>query len=328
MMRSKALVVWTLIAALALLMVAGSPTLAKTASKYNFVFLCHGGEENIFWATVYKGFKDALEKYGCTGIMYRPPKEGDLEFQLSTFKAVLAQEPDGIITTIPHPTMFDDVVKQAINKGIPVIVSNTDDPEGAKGNARLSYIGQRLEDAGYNLARSAIKYFPSGPPKPLNVLIGIEGPGLVWAELRSKGITKFLDEYGAKYERLDISMDRSTQHSRFMGYLKKHPEVNMILTVGTGSAGARLAVESLGYKPGRVVIGGFDLIPEILDGIEAGYIHLTVDQQPYLQGYLPVMQLYLMKTYGLSAWDVDTGLAIVDKDDVKTVRELSEKRIR
>jgi simple sugar transport system substrate-binding protein len=297
------------------------------AKKYKFAFLCHGGEENTFWAAVYKGMVDAAKTIGVDAVMYRPTTEGNLEQQMGHFKAVIAQNPDGIITTIPHPDMFDDVIQQATDKGIPVLCSNTDDPEGGNGNARLAYIGQDLEVAGYNLAKSMSKFYP-GPGKT-NVVIGVEGPGLVWAEQRAKGIIRFLDEYGATYEKLDITMQADVQQSRILAYFKANPETNVFLDVGgLGPTAASAVLKSLGKKPGEVPVGGFDLLPALLTNIKEGYVQQTVDQQPYLQGYIPIMQLYLMKRYAFSAWDVNTGNAIIDKSNVDAVVKLSRERIR
>lgn len=312
------------------LMVAGMTAyfvgVSESAPRYKLTFICHGGEENPFWASVHKGMVDAAKVLGVDAIMFRPKTEGDLPAQLANFEATIAARPDGIITTIPHPTMFDEPIKEALAKGIPVICANTDDPEGAKGNARLSYIGQDLAYAGYLVARSLSKYFPS--PDKTHVLLGIEGPGLVWAELRASGIEKFLKEYGASYERLDISMTMDVQESRILAYFKAHPETNAFLCVGIAHAAAGRAARALGYKPGEIAIGGFDLVPAIISEVKKGYIQLTIDQQPYLQGYLPIVQLYLMNKYGLSAWDVDTGHSIVDESNVALVEELSKQRIR
>jgi len=318
-----------LVGLMCIIMVLGiiSACSLSAPARYKFVFLCHGGEENVFWAAVYKGMGDAAKKMEVDAVMFRPTTEGDLNQQLSQSKAVLNQNPDGIITTIPHPTMFDEIIQEAINRGIPVICSNTDDPEGAKGNARLAYIGQDLEIAGYNLAKSMSKYF-AGSGKT-RVLIGIEGPGLVWAEQRAKGIIRFLDEYGATYEKLDITMKMDVEQSRILAYFKAHPETNAMLDVGgLGATAAARVLKNLGYKPGEIPVGSFDLLPALLSAIEEGYVQQTVDQQPYLQGYLPIIQLYLMKKYGFSAWDVNTGNAIVDKSNVDQVLTLSKERIR
>lgn len=305
----------------------GAPAPERPTGKgYNFPFISHGGEENPFWSQVYMGYKDALERYGCQGKMYRPPKEGDLEWQLNTWKAVLARRPDGIITTIPDEKMYDEVIQEAINMGIPVLSANTDDPEGADGNARLAYIGQPLVDSGYMLAKEAIKkYFPGGPPKPedLNVLITIGAPGETWAEMRAEGIMRFLNEYGVpakNIEKLDTTMSVDEIQSRVTAYLMAHPETNLVLSVQY-SVGGYLAAKSIGKKPGEITVAGFDLVPTVLDGIEEGYIAFTIDQQPYLQGYLPVVMLYLMKEAGINPVDVNTSMALVDKSNVKEVKE-------
>jgi simple sugar transport system substrate-binding protein len=312
----------------AVFMIGMIGTQAFAAPKYKFVFLCHGGEENTFWASVYSGMVEAAKTLDVDAVMFRPTTEGNLNQQFAQFKAALAQKPDGIVTTIPHPTMFNDLVKQAIDMGIPVICSNTDHPDGAKGNARLSYIGQDLEVAGYNLAKALSQYFPKG--KKNHVLIGVEGPGLVWAESRAHGMIRFLDELGGvTYEKLDIGMDPAQEQSRILAYFKAHPETTVMLDVGgLGPTAATQALKNLGKKPGEIPIGGFDLLPALLQNIKEGYVQMTIDQQPFLQGYLPIVQLYMMKKYGFSAWDVNTGNAIVDKSNVDQIVELSKKRIR
>jgi len=296
------------------------------ALAYTVTFLSHGGEENVFWHAVHQGAQDAAARYDIDFVMFRPTEEGDFAAQLARFEATLAAEPDGIITTIPHPEMFNDVIQRAVDMGIPVICSNTDHPEGADGNARLSYIGQDLVEAGYFLAESLLADLEAGEDH--HFLISIGGPGMVWAEMRSEGITSYLDEMGFSYERLDTTMALDVAQSRIHAYLMANPETRGFLAVEFNHAAAARAARDLGYEPGELLIGGFDLVPEVLTEIEAGYIQLTVDQQPYLQGYLPIVQLYMMLEFGMSAWDVNTGNALVDADTVDLVIELARERIR
>jgi len=318
----KKLSIGILLAVLVIGLLSGS-----ALAKLKISFICHGGEENLFWATVYNGAVEAAKQCDVDFVMVRPKEEADIASVLTNFKVTLAQKVDGIITTIPEPNMFDDVVKQALDMGIPVICANTDDPEGAKGNARLSYIGQDLEQAGYFLAQTAIKDLPKG--EKLHFLIPVEAPGLVWAELRAHGITRCLEERGYTYERLDCTLKMDVAQSRVQAYLQTYPETKGILCVGgIGPSGAAAAVKNLGKEPGEIIIAGFDLLPEMLAEIKSGYIKFTIDQQPFLQGYLAVHQLYTMITYGMSAWDVNTGNAIVDNSIVDKVLELSKKRLR
>ena len=82
------------------------------------------------------------------------------------------------------------------------------------------------------------------------------------------------------------------------------------------------------YSTNELLMGMFDLVDIVMDEMDEGYVHLTIDQQPYLQGYLPILQMYLMKEFGLSAWDVNTGKAFVYPSDVADVRKYIEMGVR
>jgi simple sugar transport system substrate-binding protein len=301
---------------------------ATVEKTYNFVFLSHGGEENPAWGLIYRGMEDAAKTLGVSCVMYRPTTEGDLAMQLANFKTALAQNPDGIITSIPHPTMFNDVIQQALDKGIPVIVANTDGliGTGSPLEKKLNFVGQDLEPAAYLLAKEASKYFP--PRDQAQIVVGIGGPGLSWAEQRSSGITRYLKESGyTNYKRLDTSMAMDTAESRITAYLKANPKTNVMFFVGgVDIAAAASSARNLGYKPGQIVIAGFDILPQTLTEIKNGYINVVIDQQLYLQGAIPVMELYLVKKYGFSTWDANTGHAFVDKSNVDKIIEYSKVR--
>ena len=307
----------------------GGFVIPVSAQEYNFVFITQWGPESAFSAVVEHGMKDAAKMVGVKCTMFRPPKEGDLAAQLALFKAALAKNPDGIITTIPHPTMFNDVLKKALDRGIPVICSNTDGLRGT-GNPldkKIPYIGQDLFHSGYVLATKASEHFSD--PSQMKVLVGVEVPGVSWAEARAGGQIKFLKEHGAKFEKLDVGTEMATIQSRILAYLKRHPDTNAIFTQGAfGPAPSAKAARAAGYKPGQIIIAGYDVLPETASEIKKGYVTFVIDQQPYLQGYLPVVQLYLRKKYGFSSWDVDTGLGIVDKSNVDLIAKLAKKRIR
>jgi len=309
--------------------VLGNFAEAAPQEKYNFVFITQWGPESAFSAVVERGMKDAAKMAGVNCIMYRPPKEGDLAAQLSSFEAVLLRKPDGIITTIPHPTMYNEVIQKALDQGIPVICSNTDGLVGTGHplEKKIPYVGQDLFYSGYVLAGKASENFSE--PGKMRALVGVEVPGASWAEARAGGQIKFLEEHGCPYEKLDVGTEMATIESRILAYLKKHPETNVIFTQGCfGPAPSAKAVRLAGYKPGEIVVVGYDVPPATASEIKKGYVTFVIDQQPYLQGFHPVMQLYLRKKYGFSAWDVDTGLGVVDKSNVSLVEELVKKRIR
>jgi simple sugar transport system substrate-binding protein len=213
--------------------------------------------------------------------------------------------------------------------GIPVIASNVDHP---KKTHRLAFVGQDLEQAGYDLAKGLSPQFPKSGP--IHVLIGISGPGQVWAESRGAGIARFMDEYikanpgrQITYEKIDSGLDLSTTGQRVAAYVQSKP-TTAYFDVGYWAAGAAVSLRDLGKKPGEILLACFDLVPVVLDEMKSGYIQLTIDQQPYLQGYIPVHELRNINKYKLSAYDVNTGKALVTPDQVDALIKLSQEGIR
>ena len=132
------------------------------AKQYKFNFVMHSDTNNAFWAAVHKGFKDACAQIDASCQMLTLSGDGDQQEQLQNLESSIAQGVDGIITTITHPTIFDAAIDEAIAKGIPVISSNVDDPEGPSASSRLAYVGQDLEIAGYQLCEALSAQFPAG----------------------------------------------------------------------------------------------------------------------------------------------------------------------
>ena len=106
------------------------------------------------------------------------------------------------------------------------------------------------------------------------------------------------------------------------------PDLNAYVDTGFWDVGVASALKDRGVAPGKIIIGGFDLIPDVLAQMKAGYIQFHVDQQPYLQGYVPAMQAPLIKKYKMAAFDVNTGSAVVGKDQVDAIEQLSKNGYR
>jgi simple sugar transport system substrate-binding protein len=306
----------------------------STASKaeYKFNFVMHSDTNNAFWAAVHKGFKDACAQVDADCQMLTLSGDGDQQEQLQNLESSIAQGVDGIVTTITNPTIFDAAVDEALAAGIPVITANTDDPEGAAGSNRLAYIGQDLEKAGYELASALSKQFPDGD---VHVLIGVADMNQSWAYTRANGIARFMEDYKAAntdrkvtYEKIESGMDLSTVGNRVAAYVQTNPNTTAYFDVGFWEAGAAQGIRNLGYAPGQMLLAGFDLVDVVFEEMEKGYVQLTVDQQPYYQGYMAVHQLYLMNKYGLSALDIDTGKAMIGPEDVAQIRSFKGMSVR
>jgi simple sugar transport system substrate-binding protein len=115
---------------------------------------------------------------------------------------------------------------------------------------------------------------------------------------------------------------------RVGAYLTANPNTSAYFDTGYWHAAVAQVLADRGIPAGQVLLGGFDLVPDVLDQMEAGYIQVQVDQQPYMQGFMPVMQIYLAETVGLAPADIDTGQGIVTPDDVAEIRELADQGLR
>jgi len=324
----KLLKTMTAVAAL----LAGSAAWAQD-EPLDIVFTIHSGASNTFWQAVQKGYDEACALVEANCQMVYVQTDGSISEQVSNIEAAIAREPDALITSIIDNDAFDEVIQRARDAGIIVIASNVDDLEGAAGNARQAFVGQGFVPAGYGLARAQSANFPA--EGPIHVLVGVSGPGQNWSEQRALGITNFLDDYIAAnpdraitYEKIDSGLDLAIVADRVGAYLSANPNTNAYFDTGFWHAGVAGVLRERGVEPGKVLLGGFDLVPIVLDEMEAGYIQVQVDQQPYMQGFLPVMMVYMNKTVGLSPVDVNTGEALVYPKDVPAIREMSEKGLR
>src|SRR5688572_30652169 len=299
----------------------------------NIAFTIHSSPSNTFWQAVKKGFDDACEKVQANCQMIFTQTEGSIAEQQANMQTALAANPDALITSIVDNSAFDDLIKGARAKGIIVIATNVDDTEGAEGNARQSFIGQGFIPAGYTLGEAQSKNFPA--EGPLHVLVGVSAPGQNWSEQRAQGVMNFMEDYKKAnpdreitVERIDSGTDLAVVADRIGAYLNAHPETTAYFDTGYWHAGVARVLSDRGVEPGKVLLGGFDLVPEVLQQMKAGYVQVQVDQQPYMQGFIPVMQAYLWKTAGLTPSDVDTGQGIVTPKDVPTILELAKQGLR
>ncbi len=305
---------------------------ASAQDKLRFTFVHPSGTTNIFYQAVQKGMNEACAMINADCQMIYAQNEMDIQQELTNFDTAVAQHVDGIMVTIVNDTAYDAAVKRAIDAGIPVIAVTTDDSEGAAGNARLSFVGQNYHAAGYALAKSMATLFKPGP---VHVLLGVSAPGQNWAEARIAGIVEYLEEYKkanpdreVTWDKINSGLDLAKTGSLVAAYVTQHPETTAYFDAGFWEAGAAVSVADLGYKPGQLLMGGFDTVPAALEQMKKGYVQRVVDQQPYLQGFLSTMQLYLINKYKLSGWDVDTGRNIVTPDDVNSIMALSKQGLR
>jgi simple sugar transport system substrate-binding protein len=300
------------------------------AASLNIVFTHHSSASNPFWQAVKKGFDDACARVQASCQMIFTQTEGSIEQQAANMQAAIARHPDALITSIVDNNAFTGLLKDARDKGITVIASNVDATEGPARAIRQAFIGQGFIPAGYTLGQKMAEFFPK--EGPINAVVGVSAPGQNWSEQRAAGIIKYLEELKKTREvnikRLDTGTDMATVSDRVGAYLNANPNTTVYFDTGLWHAGVARVLKDRGIPPGKILLGGFDLVPEVLQQMKAGYIQVEIDQQPYMQGFMPVMEAYLAKTVGLAPADIDTGQGVVYQKDVDAIMDLSKKGMR
>lgn len=306
---------------------------AAASEPMKIVFTHHSSASNPFWQAVKKGFDDACGKIKANCQMVFTQTEGAIDQQVANMMAALAGQPDALLTSIVDNNAFDEILQRAVDDGVITIAVNVDDTDGADGNARQAFVGQGFIPAGYTLAKKMAEFFPA--EGPIKAVVGISAPGQNWSEQRGAGVMNFLEEFKAanpdrsvEIVRLDTGTDGAVVAERVGAYINANPDTTAYFDTGLWHAFVAQVLADRGIEPGKVLMGGFDIVSEVLQQMEAGYIQVQVDQQPYMQGFMPVMEAYLAHTVGLSPSDIDTGQGLVLVEDVPALKELAAQGMR
>lgn len=285
---------------------------------YNFTMIVYGTSGNPFWIKVANGAKEAANLFKINvDIQFA---EDDPVMQNNLIETAIANKVDGIGVSINIDDAYDENVKKAIDAGIPVIAYNVDDSQGAAGNARMAFIGQNFEVAGYLIAKRTIEVV--GLKKDDHVVCPVEHPTAVYAAGRYSGVKKALDEIGCTSEILDtgaISLEDTL--TKLTQYLLGHKETKAVITLG--QMPTEVAPQAIAEAGLSIPNAGFDISETIIRNILEGKTIASVDQQPFYQGFFTIAQLYYYRKYGLIPCDINTGGAIIDKTNAGPVLEFS-----
>jgi simple sugar transport system substrate-binding protein len=287
-----------------------------TTPKWKFVFVNHVTTNPFFTPTQY-GAQDACALLNCE-FQWTGSKDSIVAEMVNATKTAISAKADGIALAVVDKDAFNAPVDQALSAGIPVVSYNADGAKDDPGTNRLAYIGQGLYDSGFQLGQRALASgLASG-----DVVGFIATPGALNIQPRIDGASDAIKQSGKpiKFTPVGTNADVTKGLSIIDAYAQGHPNLTGMLAVDAGST------QSVGqvvqkYKmrdKGLKVAGGFDLVPETLQAIKGGSLDYTIDQQPYLQGFLPVLYLYMYKLSGGLVFpsETNTGLLFVTKDNV------------
>ena len=300
-------------------------------SDVHIVFFPGGSEGCPFASVVFNGAVAAAEDLGPrVDFMW---SDWQPDQMIEQFRNAIAMGPTGIaIMGHPGDEAFAPLVAEAKAAGIIVTSQNSDLPsiEEQYKEAGFGYVGQGLYASGYMLGNAAIARSGIQPGETAIVwgLLGQEGRGE-----RTRGAVDALEAFGANvvyYEISDaVNADATQGTSVFVGFMAANPETRLVITDhGSLTATVGTFLSAAGKEPGEVFAAGFDLSEATVDAINSGFLGCILDQQPWLQGYLPILQICLTATYGFSGLHIDTGASIIDASNIDLVAPLAERGIR
>jgi simple sugar transport system substrate-binding protein len=293
-----------------------SDALAASAGKYpphpkwRFVFVNHVTTNPFFVPTRY-GAEDACTMTN-TSYQWTGSETAKTPEMINAMNAAISGKADGIAVCVVDPKAFDAVTDKALKAGIPVVAYNAD---GSVNNKRLAYIGQDLFNSGVEMGKRIAGLVAKGG----RIGLFIATPGQSNIQPRIDGAQSALKGKGYKIDVITTGADLPGELSKIDAYVQGHSDVKGLFAVDAGSTqGIAQTMKKRGLQAKGVKGGGYDLLPITLQLIKSGDLDFTIDQQPYLQGFQPVIQLFLYKLSGglMAPSNTNTGLLFVTKDNV------------
>ncbi len=276
-------------------------------SGYTFAMITHETPGDTFWDRIKAGANQAATD---TGSKLNYSADPDATKQAQLIQSAIDSKVDGIATTLVTPDALIPTVKKAIDAGIPVDTFNS----GSGFYKQAGSIAHFSSDEKLAGQQAGEKAKAAGAKK---ILCTIQQSGSVALEDRCAGVKQAFPST----ENLQVNgADDSAVTSAIQAKLSEDKSIDWVITLG-----APQALDTIKAKDGSgstAKIGTFDINVDAAQAVQDGKIEFMIDQQPYLQGYLAVTQLYLYKKNGniMGGGQVSlTGPSFVDKTNIDTV---------
>jgi simple sugar transport system substrate-binding protein len=300
----------------------------KWCSDMTIRFFVGGAEGDAFGSIVLRGAQAAAADLG-------PDVEyifsgWESEKMINQLRDAIAAKPDGI-AMMGHPgnDAIYPLAEEAAAAGILMMYQNVpvNDVTAAFGGG---YVGAEQAAQGYALGKEALRTLDLNTGDPVIVIGDFEREE---RGARERGVVKAFEEAGLEVTLISVQTEWTSDPSLAIPALSAavldNPDVKLISYAGGQMLGAaEIYNEAFGKEPGEIYHIGFDTSPEVIDGFRKGHVQLTADQQPFLQGYLPILSLCLTHNYGFAPMNNETGAGFVDVNNFEAVAELAEKGIR
>jgi simple sugar transport system substrate-binding protein len=292
------------------------PFTGLAQKKPRIAFITHGQTGDPFWDVARKGAETAATETGAD-VQYQSPGKFDLVEMSHLIDAAVASKPDGLIVSIPDVKALGQSIQAAVKAKIPVISINT----GLQVSRQLGcmmHIGQNEESAG-KAAGEQIKAIGVTEVMILNQETGNAG-----LDQRIKGFKNGFEGPFHHVLVVPVKIDFWACYNTVVAYLQQHQEIDGILALGPVAATPALKAVIDVDELSKIKLCTFDISPEVIQALSKGQMTFAVDQQQWLQGYLPVIFLANYAIHGaLPANDlILTGPSFVTPDNVDKVASL------
>jgi len=295
---------------------SGGGSGAGDNSGYTIAMVTHETPGDTFWDKIKAGAQQAAKNEGVTLKYSNDPEPSK---QATLIKNAVDSKVDAIATTLATPDALAGAVKQAEGAGIPVAAFNSGIDQYKQTGATM-YFGSDENLAG---ATAGQRLADQGSKHPLCV---IQAAGSVALEARCAGVKSKVPGT----ENIQVNgADDSAVVSSLQAKLSQDKSIDSIVTLGAPIAlDALKAMDSAASKAKLVT---FDLNTDAAQAIKDGKILFSVDQQPYVQGFLAVTSLYLAIKNGNDiggGGPVLTGPSFVDSSNIDQILPFAKKNTR
>jgi simple sugar transport system substrate-binding protein len=253
------------------------------------------------------------------------------EKMLQQLRDAVAAKPNGI-AMMGHAgdAAISPLAKQAKEAGILMMYQNVDVPK-VRAEFGGGYIGAQLGPQGEALGKEALKRFGDKLNKDTDEILVLVPLQMEGRNKRELGVAKSFEDAGFKVTILDDTSthgDAAKTQPIVTAALLANPKIKLVTYSATVIGQHEQYLKAINKNAGDILAIGFDITPDILTGMEKGYVNLTSDQQPFLQGYLPVLSLCQTWKFGLAPLYVDTGSGYVDPTQVQLLTKLAADGVR
>jgi simple sugar transport system substrate-binding protein len=301
---------------------AGVNIFEQRRRRLRFFVITHGEASDPFWAVVQNGAEAAAAQLGVS-VTYEAPDTYSIARMRDLITAATASRPAGLVVSLPNPDALAPPIHAAERAGIPVISINSGSDAFARVGALL-HVGEGEYQAGYAVGRRLRS------DHARRTLCIIHEVGNAALKQRCRGLAAAL-AHRARTSVLDVNLQHTATAERLIAARLRGGRFDAVLTLGAVVAGPALEAIRSDHLSGKVTYATFGLTPQVLNAVRAGQIAFAIDQQEYLQGYLPIVLLTQYHLYGVlpdRGKLMSTGPVFITKHDAARVLRLSNGGVR